>query len=90
MNLYEQQTTNRRTTWLIMIAFVALVLVLGLGFDGFYLGAASGRAVLSRSARSRRSASAPPSAFASYYNGDRAVLAATSAAPIEEVAAAAG
>ena len=33
MNLYEQQARNRRRTWLVMAAFVALVLLLGLLFD---------------------------------------------------------
>jgi heat shock protein HtpX len=87
MNLYEQQAANRRTTWLIMIAFVALVIVLGLGFDAFYVGAAGGSVPLGTIAALGIGSA---SAFASYYNGDRAVLAATSAAPIEDVAAAAG
>ena len=87
MNLYEQQTANRRTTWLIMIAFVALVLVLGLGFDAFYVGAAGGSVPLGTIAALGIGSA---SAFASYYNGDRAVLAATAAAPIEDVAAGAG
>ena len=37
MNIYEQQTSNRRMTWMIMAAFVALFLAIGLGFDIFYL-----------------------------------------------------
>ena len=89
MNLYEQQTKNRRTTWLIMIAFVALVLVLGLGFDGLYLGAAGGAGGFIPFGTIAAFGIGAASAFASYYNGDRAVLAATSAAPIEQVAAAA-
>ena len=44
MNLYEQQRSNRRKTWIIMFAFVAFLLVLGLGFDAFYLGEAGGAA----------------------------------------------
>ena len=86
MNLYEQQTKNRRTTWLIMIAFVALVLVLGLGFDAIYVGGAGGSIPFGTIAALGIGSA---SAFASYYNGDRAVLAATSAAPIEQAAAAA-
>jgi heat shock protein HtpX len=37
MNIYEQQASNRRTTVLIMAAFAAFFLVIGLGFDYFYL-----------------------------------------------------
>jgi len=36
MNIYEQQAFNRRTTVLIMAAFAAFFLVIGLGFDYFY------------------------------------------------------
>lgn len=37
MNIYEQQSSNRRLTALIMAAFVAFFLAIGLGFDYFYL-----------------------------------------------------
>lgn len=37
MNIYEQQASNRRMTAIIMAAFVALFLVIGLGFDFFFL-----------------------------------------------------
>src|SRR5437762_8282284 len=84
MNLYEQQTSNRRKTWLIMVAFVVFLLILGLGFDAFYVGAAGGYAPIGTVAALGVGS---VSALASYYHGDRAVLAATSARPIEEVAA---
>jgi heat shock protein HtpX len=84
LNLYEQQAANRRKTWLIMIAFVAFLLVLGLGFDAFYVGAAGGYVPIGSIAAVGVGS---VSALASYYNGDRAVLAATSAKPIEDVAA---
>ena len=42
MNLLEQQASNRRKTWLIMLAFVAFLFLLGLGFDTLYLGEAGG------------------------------------------------
>ena len=87
MNLYEQQTANRRKTWLIMMAFVVFLLFLGLGFDAFYVGAAGGNVPVGTVAALGVGS---VSALASYYRGDRAVLAATSAKPIEEVAAAAG
>ena len=87
MNLYEQQTSNRRKTWLIMMAFVAFLLLLGLGFDAFYVGAAGGSVPIGTVAALVVGSG---SALTSYYSGDRAVLAATSATPIEEVAAGAG
>jgi len=34
-NIYEQQTHNRRMTWLLIIAFVLLIAVIGAGFDVF-------------------------------------------------------
>ncbi len=36
MNIYEQQTKNKRLTAVIMVVFVAFFLFLGLGFDFFY------------------------------------------------------
>ena len=87
MNLYEQQTANRRKTWLIMMAFVVFLIFLGLGFDAFYVGAAGGNVPVGTVAALGVGS---VSALASYYRGDRAVLAATSARPIEEVAAGAG
>ena len=84
MNLYEQQTMNRRRTWLVMLAFVAFLFLLGLGFDSFYLGEAGGPfpigSVLALGVGS-------VSALVSYYTGDRAVLLATGAKPIAEVEA---
>ena len=70
-----------------MIAFVMFLLILGLGFDAFYVGAAGGYVPIGTFAALGVGS---VSALASYFNGDRAVLAATSAKPIEEVAAAAG
>lgn len=37
MNLYEQQTANRRRTWVLVAVFVALTAALGLGLDYFVL-----------------------------------------------------
>ena len=34
-NIYEQQTHNRRMTWLLIIAFILLIAVIGAGFDVF-------------------------------------------------------
>ncbi len=84
MNLYEQQTSNRRKTWLVMFAFVAFLFILGLGFDLFYFGAGGGYipvgSVLALGVGS-------VSALASYYGGDRAVLLATAAQPVETLIA---
>jgi len=86
MNLYEQQTSNRRKTWLIMLAFIGFLLFLGAGFDALYIGEAGGfvpvGSLLALTVGSVSSA-------ISYFAGDRAVLLATAAKPLEEVAAAA-
>lgn len=86
MNLYEQQASNRRKTWLVMLAFIAFFLLLGLGFDAFYLGAAGGffpiGSVIALGVGS-------VSAASSYFSGDRAVLLSTNARPVEELEAAA-
>jgi heat shock protein HtpX len=37
-NIYEQQTHNRRMTWLLMATIVLLFFLLGVGIDYFYLG----------------------------------------------------
>jgi heat shock protein HtpX len=84
MNLYEQQASNRRRTWLIIIAFIALLLFLGIGFDAFYLGAGGGYVPIG-SVMALGVGSA--SAFAGYYRGDRAVLLATGARPLADVEA---
>ena len=67
-----------------MMAFVGFLLVLGLGFDTFYVGEAGGYVPIG-SVMALGVGSV--SAFASYYGGDRAVLAATRASPVEEVTA---
>lgn len=84
MNLYEQQSANRRRTWLIMLAFVGFLFVLGLGFDTFYLGAGGGYVPFGSIAALGVGS---VSAAASYFSGDRAVLAATGAARLDQVAA---
>jgi heat shock protein HtpX len=86
LNLYEQQAANRRKTWLVMLAFVAFFFLLGLGFDAFYLGTTGGflpiGSVIALGVGS-------VSAAVSYFSGDRAVLLATAARPVEELEAAA-
>ena len=86
MNLYEQQQSNRRRTWLVMLAFVVFFLFLGFGFDAFYLGTAGGAfpvgSVMALGVGS-------VSAAVSYFSGDRAVLLSTAAQPVEELQASA-
>jgi heat shock protein HtpX len=86
VNLYEQQAANRRKTWLIMSAFVLFLLFLGAGFDALYIGEAGGfvpvGSLLALTVGSVSSA-------ISYFAGDRAVLLATAAQPVEELAASA-
>jgi heat shock protein HtpX len=86
VNLYEQQAANRRKTWLIMSAFILFLLFIGAGFDVFYMGEVGGYVpVGSLLALSVGSVSS----LLSYYAGDRAVLLATAAKPVDELAAAA-
>ena len=69
-----------------MIAFVALLGILGFGFDAFYLGAGGGYVpVGSLMALGIGSVSAA----VGYFRGDRAVLLATAAKPLDEVEASA-
>jgi heat shock protein HtpX len=84
MNLYEQQQSNRRKTWLLMLAFVAFFLFLGIGFDTFYIGA--GRGVLPIGSVIALGVGSV-SAATSYFSGDRAVLLSTRAQPVEDLAA---
>jgi heat shock protein HtpX len=86
VNLYEQQTKNRRRTWLIMAGLVALLVIVGAGVDLVYLGGGD-RFVPAASLLALAVGSA--SAAASYYAGARAVLASSRAQPLAEVAAAA-
>ncbi len=86
MNLYEQQASNRRKTWLVMLAFIGFFLILGLGFDAFYLGTAGGFVPIGSLAALGVGS---VSAATSYFSGDRAVLLSTHAQPVEELAAAA-
>ena len=86
MNLYEQQTANRRRTWLVLLLFVGFLFLLGLGFDTFYLGAAGGGFPVGSLVTLGVGS---VSAVASYYGGDRAVLLSTGARPVADVEASA-
>jgi heat shock protein HtpX len=86
VNIYDQQRSNRRRTWLIVALFVAFLLILGAGFDSLYIGGLGGfvpiGSILALAVGS-------VGAMASYYTGDRAVLLSSGARPISEVAASA-
>src|SRR5262249_6409983 len=85
-NLYEQQAANRRKTWLIMSAFVLFLFFIGAGFDLFFVGrAGASMPIGSLLALTVGSVSS----IASYFAGDRAVLLATGATPVDQLAAAA-
>ena len=86
MNLYEQQAKNRHRTWLIIGAFIALLLLLGIGFDTFFFNVAGGFVPVGSLAAL---AIGSISALVGYYSGDRAVLLSTGAQPIADVAASA-
>jgi len=83
MNIYEQQASNRRDTWIVMAIFALFLAFLGYGFDLFYLGIpypvggvmAFGVGLAA--------------AFYGYYSGDRAVLTSAGAVPMGPALAAA-
>lgn len=85
MNLYEQQRSNRRRTWAVMVAFVLFLVIIGAGFDAFYLGVGGPVPVGSILALLVGSGSAA----VGYFAGDSAVLAASGAKPLDDVTAAA-
>src|SRR5574338_909164 len=86
MNLFDQQKSNRRRTWLIMALFVGFLLVLGAGFDLFVLGQ-NGVTLPIGSFFALGIGSA--TAWSGYLHGDRAVLLSAGARPVDEELAAA-
>ena len=66
-------------TWLVMLAFIAFLFLLGAGFDAVYVGAGGGLLPIGSAIAL---AVGSVSAFASYYRGDRAVLVSTRATPV--------
>lgn len=79
MNLFEQQRSNRRRTWLIMVLFVGFLALLGAGFDAFVVGRQGAFLPIGTIAAL---AVGFASAASGYLHGDRAVLLASGAVPL--------
>jgi heat shock protein HtpX len=86
MNLFDQQRSNRRRTWVVMGLFVGVLLFLGLGFDAFVMGQ-QGVPLPIGSLAALGVGSV--SAVSGYLHGDRAVLLSSGAIPIDKATAAA-
>ena len=82
MNLLEQQTANRRRTWLVMAVFIGLALIIGAGFDLFIMGNGSGRFVPIGTAAALLVGGGQ--SYWSLRRGDRAVLLSAGAVPLDE------
>ena len=83
MNFLDQQRSNRRRTWLVMLAFVVLALAVGAGLDLFLAGGSEGGYILPLGTFTALAVSSG-SAATSYFAGDRAVLRSTQAIPLDE------
>ncbi len=82
MNLYEQQSRNRRMTIMVMAGFTLFVALLGLGFDTFFLGTVSEEFFLPIGSFAGLVAGTA-SAFWSMRGGAKAVLASAGAIPAD-------
>jgi heat shock protein HtpX len=76
MNLFDQQRSNRRRTWLVMALFVGFLAFLGAGFDLFVVGQ---EGVVVPVGTMAALLVGSGSALTGYLHGDRAVLAASGA-----------
>ncbi|MEX2271722.1 MAG: M48 family metallopeptidase [Vicinamibacterales bacterium] len=88
MNFLEQQRSNRRRTWAVMLAFIGLALLVGAGFDLFIFGSTEGGFLLPVGTAGALALSSA-SAATSYFAGDRAVLRSTQAIPVDTALASA-
>lgn len=86
MNFLEQQRSNRRRTWAVMLAFILLALIVGAGFDLFIIGGTEGGVVLPLGTAAALALSSG-SAATSYFAGDRAVLRSTQAIAVDDALA---
>jgi heat shock protein HtpX len=82
MNFLEQQRSNRRRTWAVMLAFIVLALLVGAGFDLFLMADAETDVFLPIGTAAALMISSG-SAATSYFVGDRAVLRSTQAIPLD-------
>jgi heat shock protein HtpX len=87
-NLFAEQATNRRMTWVLMGVFVLFLAFLGFGFDLFVLGYDSSRALRQGQVPLPLAAVVATlfGGFSSWLGlrfGDRAVLAASGARPVQ-------
>jgi len=82
MNLFEQQASNRRRTWVVMAIFVALAVFLGAGLDLFVIG--RGEAFVPVGTVMALAISGGQS-YWSLRRGDRAVLLSAGAVPVDEL-----
>ena len=87
MNLFEQQKSNRRRTWLIISLFVGFLLILGAGFDAFVLGQ---NGVPFPIASFFALGVGTATAWSGYLHGDRAVLLSAGAVPLDAATSQAG
>lgn len=81
-NIYEQQTHNKRTTVIVMLAFIMFLGFLGLGFDFFYLGTVNEDVMLPIGTLAAI-AFGSGSAIWSLQSGAKAVLKSTGAIPAD-------
>ena len=86
-NIFEEQARNRRTTWLLIGAFILFLAFLGFGFDLFVFGYDASRPLRRGEVPVPLAATAATlfggaSAWFSYRFGDRAVLASSLARPV--------
>ncbi|HSL23029.1 MAG TPA: M48 family metallopeptidase [Vicinamibacterales bacterium] len=84
MNLFEQQRSNRRRTWAIMLVFVSFLVLLGAGFDLFVLGQQGVPIPIGALAALGVGGAG---AWSGYLHGDRAVLLSANAVPVDKAAA---
>jgi len=81
MNLLEQQAANRRRTWVVMAAFVAVVALIGVGVDLFLIGGGETYLPIASVAAIGLSGS---QAWWGLQHGDRSVLRSAQAVPVAD------
>ena len=86
MNLLEQQAANRRRTFLVMIAFVLFLAVIGGGVDFFLIG---GGQFYLPIATTGAVGIGFFSSLITYFHGDKAILASSRAQPVDRTLASA-